>query len=439
MSEIEKQILDQVGEVKKLHTDMQAEQKNYNEKLQAGSDKTESIQKKLDDMTADFDKKMGVVEKALARRDQGTKADGMFTKGLDHLNTVLKSHKKPSIDEAQYKDVQGAVDKYLRQRTSELTAEDHMALKSINLGNGYAVLPQTKSINTVIDPQGGYFMTTERSSNITEKRFDGHGLFELVGKVNNSTGRYEEIIDWADYDLAYYKNELDDPDAPADGEDFKLVEWSAKTQMYGKKFSYESLQDIPEVQNHVMSRLLPGAMRQTSDLLVNGTTTLRGILTYANGSEYGQVEQVESAVSNTFSFDDVLTTLPSALKDGYHSNSNFLMRRATFMGLLSSKDSEGKYQIGNQVNFFDGSGFTAGALGLGGYGIRFEASMPASVAGALAVAFGDFNEAYTYVTRSDANIHRNDTNPAYTTLTLRRRHDGKVKNFEAFKLLKIKA
>jgi len=437
----EKAILDAVEEVKTIHVQMQEKQAEYNEQLKLGSDKTESVQKALDDMKVDFDKKLSVVEKSLARKNQGVKADEMTVKSLNHLNSVLKSHNKKEIDEAQFKDASGAFEKYLRNRTNELTSEDHMALKAINLGNGYAVLPQTKSVNTVIDPQGGYFMTTERSNNITEKRFDGHGLFELVGKVNNSTGRFEEIIDWADYDIAYYKNELDDSSAPADGEDFKLVTWEAKTQMYGKKFSYESLQDIPEVQNHVMSRLLSGAMRQTSDLLVTGNTQgkPRGILTYDNGTTYGKVEQVDSSVAGAFTFDDVLTTLPSVLKDDYHANSDFIMRRATFMNLLSQKDNEGKYQIGNQVNFFDGSGFTAGALGLGGYGIRFEASMPAMATGALAVAFGDFSEAYTYVTRSDANIHRDDSKPAYTTLTLRRRHDGKVKNFEAFKILKIKA
>lgn len=443
MSESVKELLDKMGEVKQLHLDMQEEQKKFNDRLdKVGSDATQDVQEKMEKMSKDFDGKLQVFEKALARKNDGVKADGIFQKNLDSLNAVLDSHKKEQVDESQFKDLSGAFDRYLRNKTSEMSHEDARLLKSIAIdGNGYAIMPQFKSVNTVVDPNGGYFMTTERSSNITEKRFDGHGLMELVGKVNNSTGRFEEIIDWSDYDLSYYQNELSESDTPQDGEDFKLVTWDAKYQKYGKKFSYQSLQDIPEVQNHIMSRLLPGAMRQTSDLLVNGSgqDKPRGILTYANGTTYGSIQQVDSSVAGAFTFDDVLNTLPAVLKDGYHANSNFIMRRATFMGLLSQKDDQGKYQIGNQVNFFDGSGFTAGALGLGGYGIRFEASMPAVATGALAVAFGDFNEAYTYVTRSDANIHRNDSHPDFTVLTLRRRHDGKVKNFEAFKLLKIKA
>lgn len=436
-------ILEKMDGLKEVHNEMQVEQKKFNDQLKLGSDKTQDIEEKLEKMKKSFDTQLGVVEKALARKNQGVKADEMLTKSLQDFNVALKSAGKEEISDLdKFVEVKGAFDRYLRTKTSELTYEDNQILKSIGVdNNGYAIPPEYKSVNTVIDPQGGYFMETQRSSNITEKRFDGHGLFELVGKVNNTKGRFEEIIDWSDYDLAYYKNELEDNDSDQDGENFKLVSWDAKYQKYSKKFSYEALQDIPEVQNHVMSRLLPGAMRQTSDLLVNGTAQgkPRGILSYANGTTYGSVEQVTSATSGKFDFDDVLTTLPSALKDGYHSNANFIMRRATFMSLLSQKDSEGRYQIGNQVNFFDGSGFTAGALGLGGYGIRFEASMPAVASGALAVAFGDFAEAYLYVTRNDANIHRNDSHSDFTKMTLRRRHDGKVKNFEAFKILKIKA
>ena len=443
MDENTKEILDKVGEVKNLYTEMEKSQKEYNEALeQKGADQTQEVETKLASLKTDFDAKLKKVETAIARQGSVSAQDvAPMAENLKAINTQMEINGKAPLDQKQFDSARSAMDRYLRNKTSEMTAEDAQTLKHIGVGNGYAIMPDFKSVNTVVDPQGGYFMNTERSSSITEKRFDGHGLFELVGKVNNSTGRYEEIIDWSDYDLAYYKNELDADSGTQDGEDFKLVTWDAKTQGYAKKFTYEALMDIPEVQNHIMSRLLPGAMRQTSALLVNGAVNgkPRGILTYADGSAYGQIQQVESANTGVFNFDDVLTTLPSALKDDYHGNSNFIMKRATFMSLLSAKDGQGKYQIGNQVNFFDGSGFTAGALGLGGYGIRFESAMPAVATGALAVAFGDFQEAYTYVTRSDSSIHRNDSNAFFTEMTLRRRHDGQVKNFEAIKLLKIKA
>ena len=104
----EKAILDAVEEVKTIHVQMQEKQAEYNEQLKLGSDKTESVQKALDDMKVDFDKKLSVVEKSLARKNQGVKADEMTVKSLNHLNSVLKSHNKKEIDEAQFKDASGA-------------------------------------------------------------------------------------------------------------------------------------------------------------------------------------------------------------------------------------------------------------------------------------------------------------------------------------------
>ena len=66
--------------------------------------------------------------------------------------------------------------------------------------------------------------------------------------------------------------------------------------------------------------------------------------------------------------------------------------------------------------------------------------MPAIAAGALAVAFGDFANGYLLTTTPTLGVVRDEvTNPDFIKIWQRERHDGKVVDFEAIKLLKIKA
>ena len=110
------------------------------------------------------------------------------------------------------------------------------------------------------------------------------------------------------------------------------------------------------------------------------------------------------------------------------------MRRATFFGLLAEADQSGKLQIDNMVNLFSAQGLSFNLLG---YPVHFDSAMPAVASNALAVAFGDFNEGYILTTTPTVGIVRNETHPDYVQIWQRERHDGKVVNFEAIKLLKI--
>jgi len=100
-----------------------------------------------------------------------------------------------------------------------------------------------------------------------------------------------------------------------------------------------------------------GMERTKAAQLVNGTISQgksRGILTYANGTTYGTIEQASSITNDKIGWDDMFKTLPSKLKEKYRANASYLMAKGTFFDLLIEKDTVGRYQVAEQINFFSG-------------------------------------------------------------------------------------
>jgi len=253
------------------------------------------------------------------------------------------------------------------------------------------------------------------------------------------SNEYKTIVDWEDYDESFYENELSET-TPSDTNDFKEVTINATQQIFSKKFSRNALEDsIIDIENEVIAAMRAGMIRKdgTNVITGNGVDKPRGAITFADGTAYGQVEQIESNDSGVVGWVDVLQLLPAELKDMYHANASYVMPRAAFFGILADKSGADNFQIGSQVNFFDRSGVS---LRLLGYPVVWEAGLPAvdGATNSLSVIFGDIARFYTYVRRLGVSLIRDETNPRYVWLHLRQRSGGNVINFEAAKILKTK-
>lgn len=158
---------------------------------------------------------------------------------------------------------------------------------------------------------------------------------------------------------------------------------------------------------------------------------MKGILTYAAGTSYGQIEQVNSGSSGAFTTDGLLQ-LAGSLKEAYHSNARFYAQRATiFTNLFTLKDGEDRYYL--VPNWREGVQFT-----LLGYPIHMAPNMPAAAANSLSLAFGNFARGYTIVDRAGLSLMR-DPYTGYPVVKFRfgKRTGGDVANFEAIKIQKL--
>ena len=417
IEELQKQIKDQLSEMQNVMD----ERVKALETKGADIDELKSTQKS---MAEDLDNKISALEKVTAQMSQAKEVSAEDTAYVENFNKALS-----------------AMDRKLGRAKREVSVEDIKAYnknlhKYITRGESALSDEERKSINTMNDTEGGYLVVPQLDPTILAKKFDGNGLLEVCGK-KTTAGLYEEIIDWADYDDAYFKKEMPEDATLADGEDFAKIQFSNDVVKYGKKFSRIALEDsMVNIEADVVAKMRAGMNRKLGALVVSGQggAQPRGLLTYPAGTQFGQIEQVTYGTAGTLKFADVISTLPAKLKDGYHANAKFIMRRASFFGLLAEADTQGKLQISDFVNLFSAQGLTLNILG---YPVKFDCNMPAVASNALAVAFGDFDEAYLLTSTPTIGIVRNETHPDYVQLWLRERHDGKVRNFEAVKLLKI--
>lgn len=418
------ELAEKVDKVTHLVTEIKSNaSKRWKEQEEHGHAMHETLQKQ-DNMLKDLDKKFKVVEKAVARNNQVVEEKKGVEAEIKSINDFLISENRtdgviPDVD--TYEQIKRNVDKYIRKGENALTYEER------------------KSINGVIDPDGGYLVAPERATTLRKRRFDGRAVAINVLNTTVGSNQWKEPFDDALYDDGVYEDQLTDTGVDQGNNDFKETLITVGDQYFPKKFSRSSLEDsFVNLDTEVMNSVMMGMERKNADGVLNGLGTtespLRGILTYPDGTGWKQIEQVESAENDDISFDDVLNGLPAVLQDDYHANASYAMRRQTFFRLIISKDMNDRYQIGNQIQFFSTERVPLFILG---YPVLFDAGMPAIADGALSVLFGDLEAGYRKVNRLGFGIHRNESDAKFLTLTGRTRVGGDVIDFRALKLLRI--
>lgn len=154
----------------------------------------------------------------------------------------------------------------------------------------------------------------------------------------------------------------------------------------------------------------------------------RGFLTYASGTGWGQIERVNSGSSGAVTADGILKLI-YALKEGYTSGASFLMRRASMLQVRLLKETgTGAYLW--QTSFQAGQPDS-----LLGYPVNAAVDMPAVGVDALAIAFGNWKQAYQIVDRKGITLLRDPyTQKGFVLFYFTKRVGGDVVNFEALKL-----
>ena len=408
-------------------SDLQAVNDERAEQLNKTGNDIAELQAKQKELAEDLDRKVGALEKVTATLSQVREVKAEDKEYIENFNKSLQAMK------------QGQGRTFKEMSAEEIKAYNNALFKYITMGEKSLDMEELKTINTANDAQGGYLVVPEVAPTLINKKFDNYGLLEICGK-RPTAGNYEVIVDFADYDDSYFTKEMIEDASLGDGEDYARISFKNDIVKYGKKFSRTALEDtFTNVETDVLAKMKAGMTRTLGKLLTTGQggALPRGILTYNAGTQFGQIERIESTQSGEVIFADVISKMPASLKDAYHAGAKYVMRRQTFFGLLAEADQSGKLQISDMVNLFSAQGLSFNILG---YEVKFDAGMPLVASGALPIAFGDFANGYLLTTTPTQGIVRDDvTNPDFIKIWQRERHDGKVVDFEAIKLLQIKA
>ncbi len=291
---------------------------------------------------------------------------------------------------------------------------------------------QTKALSVGSDPDGGYLVTPQMSSKIVQSIFETSPMRQLAA-VETISSDALELIDDHDQAAAGWTSETG-----------SIVETSTPTlakrnipthELYAQPKATQKLVDDAaiDIEAWLSGKIADIFSRKENTAFIsgNGVGQPRGILTYASGTNWGQIQQVNSGSSGAVTSDAIINLFYS-LKDAYSKRANFLMNRTVVQSVRLLKQA-----TTNQYMWQPG--LAAGAPDtLMGVPVYMAADMPVAAANSLSVAVGDFKAAYQIVDRQGISILRDPfTEKPFVKFYATKRVGGDVVNFEAVKLMKL--
>ena len=412
-----KEILDGLKqEVKTAHEELQqaaAEMKQYNErveKLEKTKGKVpESVQTALDQVSA--------------------AVEGMDAKHTS-ISETIETLEAKMVEALSSEDVVNAEAKKLDAQHSR-EFKEFIKRGAVGEKADSLVELQKKAMYTGSDPDGGFAVPRPMSNMIIEAMKEATPFRREAATTTISGDVFKYLIDIDDVDAGWVaeresRSETSTPKIhPASINVHEMAANPALTQtmLDDAAFNVESW-----LAGKVANKF--SEIEAEAFLLGNGNGKPRGLLTYATGNSWGQIEQIASGAAAGLTA-DALMDLQDALKEKYASGAKWNLNRRTLSIIRKLKDSTGQYlwQPGLQA----GQPSTL----LGDQIVRMN-YMPTVGAGNLAIAYGDLKKAYLIVDRQAIRVLRDPyTKTPYVLFKTNARVGGDVVNFEAIKLMKV--
>ena len=291
---------------------------------------------------------------------------------------------------------------------------------------------QTKALSVGVDADGGYLVTHQMSQSIVSTIFETSPMRQLAS-IETISSDALELIDDHDQAAAGWTTETG---AVTETSTPQIAKRNIPVfELYAQPKATQKLVDdaAVDIEAWLAAKVADIFARKENTAFItgNGTTQPRGILSYAAGTSWGQIQQINSGAAGMVTADGLINLLYS-LKDGYSRNATFLMNRATVQSIRLLKESTTNQYLWQP-------GLTAGQPDtLFGVPVVMAADMPVAANNALAVAVGSFKDAYQIVDRIGVRMLRDPfTEKPFVKFYTTKRVGGDVINFDAIKLLKL--
>jgi HK97 family phage major capsid protein len=288
-----------------------------------------------------------------------------------------------------------------------------------------------KALSITSDPDGGYLVSPAMSDQMTTIIFETSPIRQLASVQTISTDSLD-VLDDKDQAAGNWTGETQpraDTNTPQLGKrNIPVHELSARPKITQKLID-DAAVDVEAWLSQKVADIF-ARKQNTAFVSGSGSNQPRGFLTYAAGTSWGQIEQVNSGTAGEVT-PSGLIALYYSLKSEYARNATFLMNRSVVQKVRELKDGTGQYlwQPGLQAGQPD--------LLLGAP-VMMASDMPAAGAGTLSVALGDFRRGYQIVDRAGIRTLRDPfTEKPFVLFYSTVRTGGDVLNFEAIKLLKL--
>lgn len=338
--------------------------------------------------------------------------------------------------EGEIKSMKTALNRGGGQGGEDQTAASEKEQKGMKAYNSYLRKGndvELKAMSVDSDEDGGYLVTPQMSAEIVKKVFESSPIRQLASVQTISTDALE-ILEDLDEVGSGWVGEIQARPETTTAKLKKIV--IPVHEIYAQPKATQKLLDDAafNVEAWLSGKVSEKFVRDEATAFVTGDGVAKpqGLLSYADGTSFNQVQQVETAGSGVITGDDLID-LAYALKEAYLANSSWLAKRSTVKAFRKLKDSQGRYLWEPGLN-----GATQATIL--GYPIYEANDMPAIAGSALSVVFGDIRQAYQIVDRIGIRVLRDVyTAKPHVLFYTTKRVGGAVKNFEAYKILRVKA
>lgn len=298
---------------------------------------------------------------------------------------------------------------------------------------------EIKAMSTDVNPDGGYLVRPELSSNIMTRVFETSPVRQIAN-VERTGAKSIDIL-------------IDDEEAAASwvGEGASGGETSTP-QLGQKVIAAHKIEADPRMTTEMtedsymdaeawLARKVSdkfGRTQNTAFVLGNGVNKPRGFLTYAAQTVSGTyerdtIQQVNMGGATALTSDGLIE-VQNALKEAYQGGATWGMKRTTFGEALKLKGNDNYFF--SPVLMRDGQA----SMQLLGKPVVFMDDMPAVGANALSIVYADFRTFYTVLDRVGLQILRDPfTNKGFITYYTTQRVGGDVTSFDAAVIGKVAA
>ena len=292
---------------------------------------------------------------------------------------------------------------------------------------------EIKTLLAGVDPDGGYTVPTQMSNMIITKLFESDPMRQLANVETISTNAIEWLVD-ADEAGATWEAET------VASSNYTTPQFNKKriaVHMMGTRprASQVLLEDSGlNIESWLSNKVADKFLRTEQAAFIDGDGIgkPRGILSYADGSTWGTIEQVHMGHASALTADGFIK-IKYALIEQYLQRGTWLMNRGTVSKAIQLKDGTG--------NYLWQPGLAAGQPSMIlGLPVRMSTTMPAVSTSTLSVALADWKEAYMIVDRIGITVQRDPyTAKPLVEFYFRKRVGGDVANFTAIKIGTIEA
>ena len=385
------------------------------------------ISEKVNKMAHSWEEFKSVNNKKLEEISKKGRHDPLYDQQLSKISNDLDEQKSrlDSFQSSMHAPLLGD------SRLSDIDHEYKQAFTDyIRKGNDSNLINlESKSFLSSNDPDGGYLIRDNVSSNIIQN-IEQNVVMRNISSVQRISTDSLDILQENEKLSSGWVQEAqarDDTNTPKLSRNRIQVH-----EMYAQPKATQKLIDDSsiDIEKWLEENLIESFSLLEGESFIHGdgVSKPKGILSYEDGFDNGQIEQMKTAEISA----EKLMQMYFSLNQKYANNASFLMNRLTLSQVRSLKcENTGQYLWNPAL----GKNSVDTIMGLP---VHLDSYMPLVEKDNIAIALADFKTAYKIVDRSGIRVLRDPfTHKPFIKFYTTKRVGGAVTNSKAIKLLKI--